>query len=131
MLRQHSLSIAGLLAIALQAVPVSAQSFPGTDAQLTLTEPAAVEVAESLSMAIDAVTARVRECVAIKASPPQLCFCRSPVEVRRLRAQYEAALVKFPIWKAKVLNWSPLDRKAYRTISMLGLAIQFQQECPK
>jgi hypothetical protein len=120
-----------LFVIALQGVPALAQLPSDTDSQLTLTEPAAVEVVESLSKAIDDVSGRVRECVSTKEAPAQLCFCRYPQEVNRLRSQYETALVKFPTWKAKVLNWSTPGRRESRSVSMPGLANQFRQECPK
>jgi histidinol-phosphate/aromatic aminotransferase/cobyric acid decarboxylase-like protein len=131
MLPTHSPVFACLLAITALGDPAHAQSTTTSDSQFTLTEPAAVAVAESLSKAIDAVSGRVAECVAANAAAAQRCSCRYPSEVNRLRSQYQAALAKFPAWQAKVLNWSSSDQKWGRTISMPGLERQLRQECPK
>jgi hypothetical protein len=62
MLRKDSLFIACFLVNVLLGTPSLAQSPSGSTAQLTLSDPMAVAEAESLSKAIDAVAARVREC---------------------------------------------------------------------
>jgi hypothetical protein len=131
MLSKASHFVACLLAAATLGTPASAQATTVPDPQLTLTESAAVAMAESLSRAIDAVSSRVAECLTDKTANAQLCFCRYPNEVSRLRAQYEAALVKFPAWQDKVLNWSTAGQKGSRSISMVGLKLQLKQACPK
>jgi hypothetical protein len=123
--------VACLLAIAVIHAPALAQSTSASDSHLTLTEPAAMAVADSLSKNVDAVSSRVAECIAAKAAAAALCFCRYPAEVNRLRSQYEAALAKFPAWRAKLVNWSPPDQNGGRTISMAGLERQLKQSCPK
>jgi hypothetical protein len=100
MLLKLSSSVACLLAIAVLHAPAHAQSTSASDSHLTLTEPAAMAIADSLSKHIDAVSSRVAECIAAKAALASLCFCRYPTEVNRLRSQYEAALTKFPAWRA-------------------------------
>jgi hypothetical protein len=131
MLLKLSSSVPCLLAIAVLHAPAYAQSVSASDSHLTLTEPAAIAVADSLNKNIDAVSSRVAECIAAKAAPASLCFCRYPAEVNRLRSQYHAALAKFPAWRAKLVNWSPPGQNGGRTISMVGLERQLKQKCPK
>lgn len=91
----------------------------------------AVAMAESLGIAIDAVSARVSECVAAKAAPAELCFCRYPTEFNALRMRYAEAISKFPSWRSRTVSWTASGPMSNRSISMVGLERQLQQACPK
>jgi hypothetical protein len=130
MYRKFALSLACLL-VSLGAVTSSIAKPPGVASpQLNVSDPVAIAVADSLSKHIDAMSGRVAECIAAKAAPAALCFCRYPDELRRLRSQYRKALAAYPAWRGKLVSWSPRGQSGSRTISMDGLERQLSQKCP-
>lgn len=65
---------------------------------IDVTDPQSIEDASKVSAALDDVSASVLECAKTE-DTPQLCQCRFPEEMGRVRTAYDMALKKHPNWR--------------------------------
>lgn len=111
--------------LAIVTVPVSGQG-----SELILNEVKAVSRATRLGGAVDAMSFKVKQCIAEKLAAAQLCFCRYPGELRALQTVYDAAIVDFPEWKDRAVTWTDPGSSSTRTLLLPSIRKQLAARCP-
>jgi hypothetical protein len=115
------------------AAPLATAQPAGTapvPAPYVITDARAVQAAESLFQAVQALSAKVTPCVERGTGTPVACMCRAPAELRQVQDRLRAVRSAYPEWERQVVNWTDPASRQGRAISVQNLVRHSSPACP-
>jgi len=96
---------------------------------VTLKDSQKILAATAINDAIDNISKKVIECMSKKLAPDNECFCLYPEDIKNFNLKVNNALIKYPEWENKIINWQLNDEPMGYHLSISGLRKQQQMKC--
>lgn len=94
-------------------------------ADFQLSDPSQIKDANAIQLSINAISAKVSQCIEKKLAEPARCFCLYPAEFDNFKKAYANAIAKHPEWKGKLVYFDG------NNLNFVGLQRQNDMKCDK
>jgi len=105
----------------------------GFAADFVLTDAEQIKDASSIQKSVDAIFAKVAQCVDRKLAEPSRCFCLYPVELEDFKKVFATVIKNHPEWKDKIVYFEGRTEGHTKghNLGFVGLQRMSEMKCEK
>lgn len=122
-IRSLTIGFVSMLAVAQAPIALSQEWVT----PVTITGKQEIAQLRAVSLAIDAVSEKVMECIDAGLAPPTECVCLYPAKMKVLKQRFEAAVLSHPEWASEALTWH--EDGVSQSLNMPMISSQVAHEC--